>query len=143
MFTLSQTHEVFAAAHTIARKSNTAEKYQTRFNKALRSLYRAVAHNPAKGVAVRALARTEKRRLDRQENLIVGEFQVQGGRISAAVFNPMTEQTYRTTILFAKDKGGFHCTCLDHQYRAKQIGPCKHVAALATAHLTRKDNHDA
>jgi len=100
----------------------------------MRFLYKMVRGRPDRMVAVRALARGDVARIVRQENLLVSE--IHGG--VAQVYNPMTDQTYTTQIVTRGERGGFHCTCPDHKYRAKQVGPCKHVAALASAVIFRK-----
>lgn len=132
------THDVFRTAHKVARRG-TDGTYTQRFRDAVRLFYQRVYASAVAPVAVRAIARCEPQRIDRSEGLMVGRIDVRRGQARAFVHNPMTDETYVATLTFAKGRGGFHCTCPDHQYRAKQVGPCKHAAALAQAVLNRKD----
>ena len=76
------------------------------------------------------LAKGEARRLGRVTGIGVGRINNEGHRVSAQVRG--TSGTYDVRITISPQRG-HHCECLDWSKNGRQIGPCKHVLALAQA----------
>lgn len=70
----------------------------------------------------------EARRLGRTDDVKIASAKGNARQITAIVQG--TSGRYDTRITLSP-KRGHHCTCPDWQKRGKQVGPCKHVLALA------------
>lgn len=81
----------------------------------------------------------EGRRRVRAEERPVISATMEDGQISGVVTGEKTRHQCRITL---SPRRGFACTCPDFQFRARKVGPCKHVLALASVgvdHLKLKD----
>lgn len=73
------------------------------------------------------ITKGEARRLDRTEKVqILGLKRTPYGLLAQVAGE---NADYYTKIIF--QPRGHHCTCPDWQQRGRQVGPCKHVLALA------------
>lgn len=126
-----QTHEALVAAHRIARRHNSERTpYQQRFTDALRAVYSGIRGGHEASIATRALARADHARTDRSANIEVTSILRNGERVIGRVRNNDIGTTYQTVLFLGGDRGGFYCTCPDHEWRG---GVCKHGVALAEA----------
>lgn len=81
------------------------------------------------------VAAGERRRVGRVSDINVGVMDFDGTRVTAKVAGTTGHYDVRITVA---PKRGHHCTCPDWEKNGRQVGPCKHVLALALAWKNEK-----
>lgn len=76
------------------------------------------------------VAAGERRRVGRVSDINVGVINFNRMQVTAKVAGTTGNYDVRITVA---PKRGHHCTCLDWEKNGRQVGPCKHVLALALA----------
>ena len=76
------------------------------------------------------LQKADSERTERSYERAVRDLYFENGSFVALVTSAIPGKLYDVRIRVAGGRS-FRCSCLDHHFRAAEVGPCKHVILVA------------